>query len=52
MDLRGTGGEGEGDEQCCHQEISGGYSGEGGGGKEGGRLVTLVVCDINVYMSV
>ena len=45
MDLQSIGQEG-GDEQCCHQEISGGYSGEGGGGKEDEdrRLVMLVVC--------
>ena len=41
--MQGTGG--EGGEQYRHQEISGGYSGEEGGGEEGGRLVMLFVCE-------
>ena len=54
MDLQGSGEEGEDDEQFYHQKISGGYSGEGGGGKENedGRLVTFVACDTIVYLSV
>ena len=43
LDMQGTGG--EGGEQYRHQEISGGYSGEEGGGEEGGRLVMLFVCE-------
>ena len=41
--MQGTGG--EGGEQYRPQEISGGYSGEEGGGEEGGRLVMLFVCE-------
>ena len=48
--MQGTGG--EDGEQHRHQEISGGHSGEGGSGEEGGRLVMLVVWDANVCMSV
>ena len=53
LDLQGSGGE-EGEQQFCHREISGGYSGEGGGGKEDedGRLVTFVACDTIVCLSV
>ena len=44
----------EGEQQFCHQDISGGYSGEGGGGKEdeGEKLVTFVACDTILYLSV
>ena len=52
LDLQGNGEEGEDDEQFCHKDISGGYSGERGGGKENedGRLVTFVACDTIVCL--